>query len=228
MTMGELAAAIAHEVNQPLAAIVASGDSCTAWLAKEPPNLDKARAAASRIVQAATQAKEIVQSVRALFKKETLVTASVDVNEVIEETTSFVRRETERKNISLRTEPGAGLPSVSGDRVQLQQVILNLMMNGIEAMAGLDSEPKRLVIRSALPNPGELLVSVADTGPGIDAEQADRLFVPFITNKPRGLGMGLPISRSIIEAHRGRLWADKNEPRGATFHFTLPLKTPNE
>jgi PAS domain S-box-containing protein len=228
MTMGELAAAIAHEVNQPLAAIVASGDSCTAWLAKEPPNLDKARAAASRIVQAATQAKEIVQSVRALFKKETLVTASVDVNEVIEETTSFVRRETERKNISLRTEPGAGLPSVSGDRVQLQQVILNLMMNGIEAMAGLDSEPKRLVIRSALPNPGELLVSVADTGPGIDAEHADRLFVPFITNKPRGLGMGLPISRSIIEAHRGRLWADKNEPRGATFHFTLPLKTPNE
>jgi signal transduction histidine kinase len=197
-------------------------------LAKEPPNLDKARAAASRIVQAATQAKEIVQSVRALFKKGTLVTASVDVNEVIEETTSFVRRETERKNISLRTEPGAGLPSVSGDRVQLQQVILNLMMNGIEAMARLDSEPKRLVIRSVLPNPGELLVSVADTGPGIDTEHVDGLFVPFLTNKPQGIGMGLRISRSIIEAHGGRLWADKNEPHGATFHFTLPLKTPNE
>jgi len=228
MTMGELAAAIAHEVNQPLAAIIASGDSCTAWLAKEPPNLDKARAAASRIVQAATQAKEIVQSVRALFKKNTSVAASVDVNEVIEETTSFVRPEAERKNISMRTELDAGLPSVSGDRVQLQQVIVNLMMNGIEAMAGLDSEPKRLVIRSVLPNPGELLVSVADTGRGIDVEHADRLFVPFLTNKPQGIGMGLRISRSIIEAHGGRLWADKNEPRGATFHFTLPLKTPNE
>jgi len=225
MTMGELAASIAHEVNQPLAAIVASCDSCTAWLAREPPNLDKARAAASRIAQAATQAKETVQNVRALFRKETSVAASVDVNEVIEATISFVRPEAERMTVSMRTELDAALPFVAGDRVQLQQVILNLMMNGIEAMADLDSEPKRLVIRSVLPNPGELLVSVADTGPGIDVEHADRLFAPFLTNKPQGIGMGLRISRSIIEAHGGRLWADKNEPRGATFHFTLPLKT---
>jgi PAS domain S-box-containing protein len=228
MTMGELAASIAHEVNQPLAAIVASGDGCAAWLANEPPNLDKARAAASRIVQAATQATEIVQRIRALVKKNTSMTASVDVNEAIEETISFVRAEAHRKHVSMHTDLDAGLPSVSGDRVQLQQVMLNLMMNGIEAMAGVDSEPKRLVIRSALSNPAELLVSVADTGPGVDREHAGRLFVPFFTTKPQGIGMGLRISRSIIEAHGGRIWAEKNEPRGATFHFILPLKTPNE
>ena len=116
---------------------------------------------------------------------------------------------------------------MSGDRLQLHQVVLNLMMNGIEAMTGLDSEPKRLVIRSVLPNPGELLISIIDTGPGIDAENAGRLFAPFFTTKPHGIGMGLRVSRSIIEAHGGRLWADKNEPRGATFHIILPLKTPN-
>ncbi|MGA8598814.1 MAG: PAS domain S-box protein [Bryobacteraceae bacterium] len=228
MTMGELTASIAHEVSQPLAAIVASGDSCTAWLASEPPNLDKARAAASRVVQAATQASEIVQRVRALFKKTPSVTASVDVNELIEETISFVHGEAQRKNVSLRTELDGALPTVSGDRVQLEQVILNLTMNGIESMASLDSEPKRVLIRSAFPNPGELLVSVADTGPGIDAQHAGRLFAPFFTTKKQGIGMGLPISRSIIEAHGGRLWVANNEPRGAVFHFILPVKTPSE
>ena len=191
MTMGELTASIAHEVNQPLAAIIASGDSCTAWLASEPPNLDKARAAASRMIQAATQASEIVQRVRALFKKIPSVATSVDMNELIEETISFVHHEAQRKNVSLRADLGAGLPTVDGDRVQLEQVILNLMMNGIESMAGLDRQPKQILIRSALPNPGELLVSVADTGPGIDAEHADRLFAPFFTTKPQGIGMGL-------------------------------------
>ena len=228
MTMGELTASIAHEVSQPLAAIVASGDSCTAWLASEPPNLDKARASASRMIQAATQASEIVQRVRSLFKKTPSVTASVDMNELIEETISFVRGEAQRKNVSLRTELGGVLPTVSGDRVQLEQVILNLMMNGIESMAGLDSEPKRLLIRSALQNPDELLVSVADTGPGIDAQDSGRLFAPFFTTKKEGIGMGLPISRSIVEAHGGRLWAAKNESRGAVFHFILPVKTPSE
>jgi PAS domain S-box-containing protein len=224
MTMGELTASIAHEVNQPLAAIVSSSDSCTAWLANEPPNLDKARAAASRIVQAATQASEIVQHIRGLFQKRTSITEAVDVNEVIEETISFVDREAQRRNVSLRTELAVGLPSMNGDRVQLQQVILNLMMNGLEAMAGLDSELKWLLIQSALPNKRELLVSVVDTGPGIDAEHASRLFAPFFTTKPHGIGMGLRISRSIIEAHGGRLWAEKNEPRGAAFHVILPIR----
>ena len=224
MTMGELTASIAHEVNQPLAAIVSSGDSCTAWLAHDPPNMDKARVAASRMVQAAAQASEIVQRIRGLFKKSASAAEAVDVNEVIEETIAFVDREAQRKSVSLKTELAVGLPSVNGDRVQLQQVILNLMMNGLEAMAGLDAEPKSLVIRSALPNQRELLVSVADTGPGIDVEQASRLFDPFFTTKPHGIGMGLRISRSIIEAHGGRLWAEKNEPRGAVFHFILPIR----
>ena len=227
MTMGELTASIAHEVNQPLAAIIASGDSCTAWLANEPPNLDKARAAASRMIQAATQASEIVQRLRALFKKTSSMTASVDMNAVIDDTISLVRHETQRNNIFLRAELDPGIPSVKGDRVQLQQVILNLAMNGIESVAGLDDEHKLLLIRSTLSNPGELLVSVEDNGPGIDAEHGDRLFAPFFTTKPQGIGMGLPICRSIIEAHGGRLWAAKNEPRGAVFHFMLPAKAPS-
>jgi C4-dicarboxylate-specific signal transduction histidine kinase len=224
MTMGELTASIAHEVNQPLASIIASSDSCTAWLANDPPNLDRARAAVGRITQAATQASEIVQRLRALFRKTTSMTTPVDVNAVIEDTISLIHHETQRHNIFLRTELAPGAPSVSGDRVQLQQVILNLAMNGIESIAGLENEPKRLMIRSALSNPGELLVSVEDTGAGIDAEHVDRLFAPFFTTKPKGIGMGLPICRSIVEAHGGRLWAAKNEPRGAAFHIILPAK----
>jgi PAS domain S-box-containing protein len=222
MTMGELAASIAHEVNQPLAAILASGDSCTAWLANEPPNLDKARAAAARIVQAATQASDIVQRVRALFKKTTSITTPLEINEVITETISLVGGEVQRKGVSLNTELAANLPAVLGDRIQLQQVILNLAINGTEAMTGFEDRPRRLVIQSKLGEPGEILVSVADTGPGIDPQQTARLFAPFFTTKPEGIGMGLSISRSIIEAHGGRLWAAANQPRGAVFHFVLP------
>jgi PAS domain S-box-containing protein len=228
MTMGELTASIAHEVNQPLAAIVASSDSCSAWLSNDPPNLDKARAAARRIILAATQASEIVQRLRALFKKTTAMTAPVDMNAVIEDTISLVHHETERNKIFLRTELDPGVPSVRGDRVQLQQVILNLAMNGIEAISGVDTEPKRLMIRSTLSNTRELLVSVEDTGRGIETEHADRLFAPFFTTKAQGIGMGLPICRSIIEAHGGRLWAAKNEPRGAVFQFALPVAAPSE
>ncbi len=228
MTMGELTASIAHEVNQPLAAIIASGDSCTAWLASEPPNLDKARASASRMIQAATQASEIVQRVRAMFKKLPSVATPLDMNELIEETISFVHHEAQRKNVSLRADLGTGLPTVDGDRVQLEQVILNLMMNGIESIASVDRQPKQILIRSTLPNPGEVLVSVADTGPGIDAEHANRLFAPFFTTKPQGIGMGLPICRSIIEAHGGRLWAENNESGSAVFHFMLPIKAPSK
>jgi C4-dicarboxylate-specific signal transduction histidine kinase len=228
MTMGELTASIAHEVNQPLAAIVSSGESCAAWLAKEPPNLEKARTAANRVVQAATQANEIVQRIRGLFKKNSMMAEAVDVNAVIEETLSFVAREAQRKNVDLRTELQARLPAVVADRVQLQQVILNLMVNGIEAMAGPDAEPKSLLIRSGLSNPRELSVSVGDSGPGVDPQHAGRLFSPFFTTKPHGIGMGLRISRSIIEAHGGRLWVGKGEPRGAVFSFILPIGTPNE
>jgi len=224
ITMGELTASIAHEVNQPLASIIASGDSCAAWLTNEPPNLDKARAAASRVIQAATQASETVQRLRALFRKTTSMTTSVDVNAAIEDTISLVRHEAQRNKVVLRTELGPVVASVKGDRVQLQQVILNLTMNGIESVARLDHEPRWVMIRSTLSNTGELVVSVEDTGPGIEAEHADRLFAPFFTTKPHGIGMGLPICRSIIEAHGGRLWAAKNEPRGAVFNFVLPAQ----
>jgi PAS domain S-box-containing protein len=225
MTMGELAASIAHEVNQPLAAIIASGDSCTAWLANEHPNLDKARAAAARIVQAATQASDIVQRIRALFRKTPSVTAPLEINDVITETISLVGGEAQRKGVSLNTELAANLPAVLGDRIQLQQVILNLAINGTEAMTGFEDQPRRLVIQSKLAEPGEILVSVADTGPGIDPRRTAQLFAPFFTTKPEGIGMGLSISRSIIEAHGGRLWAAANQPRGAVFHFVLPAAT---
>ena len=222
MTMGELAASIAHEVNQPLAAVIASGDSCKAWLANEPPNLEKALAAADRIVQAAAQASDIVRRIRALFKKTTSITTPLEINEVITETVSLVGGEVQRKGVSLNTELAANLPAALGDRIQLQQVILNLAINATEAMTGFEDEPRRLVIQSKLAESGEILVSVADTGPGIDPQQTAQLFAPFFTTKPDGIGMGLSISRSIIEAHGGRLWAIANQPRGAVFHFALP------
>jgi PAS domain S-box-containing protein len=222
MTMGELAASIAHEVNQPLAAIAASGESCTAWLANEPPNIDKARAAAGRIVQAATQASDIVRRIRALFKKSASIATPLEINEVITEAVSFVGPEVHRKGVSLNTQLAPDLPAVLGDRIQLQQVILNLAINGTEAMTGFEDHPRRLVIQSKVAEPGEILVSVADTGPGIDPRQTAQLFAPFFTTKPDGIGMGLSISRSIIEAHGGRLWAVANQPRGAVFHFALP------
>jgi PAS domain S-box-containing protein len=222
MTMGELAASIAHEVNQPLAAIIASGDSCTAWLANEPPNLDKARGAASRIVQAATQASDIVRRIRALFRKTTSITTPLEINEVITETVSLIDGEVQRKGVSLNTELAANLPVVLGDRIQLQQVILNLAINGTEAMAAVEDQHRRMMIQSALTEAGEVLVSVADFGPGIDPQQTAQLFAPFFTTKAEGIGMGLSISRTIIEAHGGRLWAVANQPRGAVFHFALP------
>jgi PAS domain S-box-containing protein len=225
MTMGELAASIAHEVNQPLAAILASGDSCTAWLENQPPNLDKARAAASRIVQAATQASDVVRRIRALFRKTPSITTPLAINEVIAETVSLVDSEVQRKGVSLSTELAANLPAVLGDRIQLQQVILNLAINGTEAMASVEGQPRRLVIQSSLTQAHEVLVSVTDTGPGVDPQQTARLFAPFFTTKPEGIGMGLSISRTIIEAHGGRLWATANQPCGAIFHFVLPAIT---
>jgi PAS domain S-box-containing protein len=222
MTMGELAASIAHEVNQPLAAILASGDSCAAWLANDPPNLDKARAAATRIVQAATQASDVVRRIRALFRKTPSITTPLDINQVIAETVSLFDGEVQGKGVSLSTRLAANLPAVLGDRVQLQQVILNLAINGTEAMAAVPGQPRRLMIRSALTDAREVLVSIADTGPGIDPSQMTHLFAPFFTTKPQGTGMGLSISRTIVEAHGGRLWAAANHPRGAVFHFVLP------
>ena len=221
-TMGELTASIAHELKQPLAGAVANSDACIAWLSNQPPNLDEARAAADRTIEAATRASDIIGHIQALFKKAAPERTRVNVNEVIEATLALIRSEALRNNVSLQTELGSQLPLVLGDRVQLQQVVLNLVMNGIEAMSGVQNRALQLRIRSARHDPNQVVVAVADSGAGIDPQIIGRIFEPFYTTKPQGTGMGLAISRSIIEAHGGRLWAEPNTPRGANFQCTLP------
>jgi C4-dicarboxylate-specific signal transduction histidine kinase len=222
-TMGELTASLAHEVNQPIAAAVTSANSCLHWLAGDVPNLDKARAAAMRIVKDGTRASEIIGRIRLLFQKGTPQSQSVDVNEVIGEMVVLLRGEAMRYSISLRTELAAELPSVLGDRVQLQQVMMNLMTNGIDAMKEVDGT-RELSIKSQRAENDQVLVSVSDTGVGLPAEQADQIFNAFFTTKPHGTGMGLRICRSIVDSHGGRLWAANNSPRGASFYVTLPTK----
>jgi C4-dicarboxylate-specific signal transduction histidine kinase len=221
-TVGELTASIAHQLRQPLAGAVANSDACLSWLSSQPPNLDEARAAADRTIQAATRASEIIGHMQALFKKAAPERIRVNINEVIEETLGLIRSEALRNNVSLQAELGSQLPLVLGDRVQLQQVVLNLVMNGIEAMRSVGDRALQLRIRSARHDPNQVVVAVADSGAGIDPQVIGRIFEPFYTTKPQGTGMGLAISRSIIEAHGGRLWAEPNTPRGATFQCTLP------
>jgi C4-dicarboxylate-specific signal transduction histidine kinase len=223
--MGELTASISHELNQPLAGAVANCDACLAWLSGEPPNTAEARAAAERMIEAATQAADIVRRIRDLFKKASPERLKLNINEVIEETLRLIQREVLRNNVCLQMELGSRLPFVLGDRVQLQQVVLNLVKNGIEAMSGVGDRTPQLRIRSARQDPNQVLVAVADSGAGIDPLVIGRIFEPFYTTKPQGLGMGLAISRSIIEAHGGRLWAETNTPHGAIFQCTLPADT---
>ena len=221
-TMGQLTASIAHEINQPLAAIITNADACLLWLEADRPDLEEARQATTRIVRNGLRAADIIKSVRALTRKSTPEMVPLDINEVIREVIVLLGAEFRRNGVRIETSLPSNLESVVGDRVQLQQVVLNLTMNGIEAMA--DSEPgqRRLEIRSANEESGHVLVAVEDTGPGLDLAQADRLFEAFFTTKPDGMGMGLSICRSIIDAHGGRLWASPNRPNGAIFQFTLP------
>jgi len=220
-SMGELTASLAHEINQPIAAAITDSNTCLRWLTREPPDVEEARLAASRIVKAASRAADIVKRVRAMFKKGTPQREAVDVNEVIREMIALLRNEATRHLVLVRTQLGADLPRVMADRVQLQQVLTNLMLNAIEAMTDMNAAGE-LTIQSQRGDNGDLLVSISDTGVGLAPEQADQLFQAFFTTKPDGTGMGLPISRSIIESHGGRLWASANSGRGATFHFTLP------
>ena len=222
MTLGELTASIAHEVNQPLACIVTNGGACLRWLERRPPELDEARAALRSIISDGMRASEVIQRLRALSKKTELQKARLDVNDVIDDVVRLVRRELLEQLTSLRLELAPGLPPVLGDRVQLQQVILNLVMNGMEAMADVTNRPRELVIRSHRHEAAQVLIEIEDAGDGIDPKYLDRLFNAFFTTKPDGMGMGLSISRSIIEAHGGRIWATRNAKAGATFHFTLP------
>jgi len=220
-TMGELTASLAHEINQPIAAAVTDARTCLRWLSREEPDLGEARESAERIVKAVTRAADIVSRLRQLFKKGAPQTDLVDVSEVIQEMVVLLRSEASRHSVSILTELSEDLPRVVADRVQLQQVLMNLMLNGIEAMQDTKSE-RQLTIRSLMAGRGQLLISVTDIGVGISPEQADQIFNAFFSTKAQGTGMGLSISRSIVESHGGRLWATSNSEYGATFSFTLP------
>jgi C4-dicarboxylate-specific signal transduction histidine kinase len=221
-TMGELTASLAHEVNQPIAAAGTDANTCLRWLTRDQPDLEEARAAASRVVKDATRAAEIISRVRLLFKKDTSQRELVDINEIIREMIVLLRGEATRHLISFRTDLAADLPQVTADRVQLQQVLMNLMINGIDAMKDVDGL-RELTINSRRSENEHLLISVSDTGVGLPP-QADQIFNAFVTTKPNGTGMGLSISRYIVQAHGGRLWAGDNSPRGASFNFTLPTR----
>jgi NO-binding membrane sensor protein with MHYT domain/nitrogen-specific signal transduction histidine kinase len=220
-TMGELTASLAHEVNQPITAAVTDANACLRWLTRDTPDVDEARAAAARIVKDAMRAADIVSRIRLLFKKTTPPREVVDLNDVIREIVVLLRAEATRYAIAIRTELAPDPPLVIGDRVQLLQVMMNLMMNGTDAMKEVDGA-RELTITSQPANDDECLVCVSDTGVGLPARQADQIFNAFFTTKPHGTGMGLSISRSIVESHGGRLWAGSNAPRGAKFYFTLP------
>jgi PAS domain S-box-containing protein len=223
-TMGELTASIAHEVNQPLAAVVTNGNACLRWLAADPPNFDEARVAIHRIVRDGNRASEVIARIRTLVKKGESVAHRLDVNDTIREMVALTRSEVDRRGASLQTNLAANLPSVMGDRVQLQQVLLNLIINALDAMSALTDRPRVIRIRTNAAELKSILVAVEDSGVGLDPQQAARLFDAFYTTKTEGLGMGLSISRSIVEAHGGRLWAAPNEGPGATFQFTLPVE----
>src|SRR5437588_4296018 len=220
-TMGELTASLAHEVNQPIAAAVTNANTCLRWLTRDDPDLQEAREAASRIVKDATRAAGIISRVRLLFKKGTLRHELVDVNEAIREMIVLLRSEATRYNITVRIELAPDLPRIMGDRVQLQQVLMNLIVNSIDAMKEADGA-RELAVKSQRTEKEQVLVSVSDTGVGLPPQQAEQVFNAFFTTKPHGTGMGLRISRSIVESHGGPLWAADNSPRGASFHFVLP------
>jgi PAS domain S-box-containing protein len=222
-TLGELAASIAHEVNQPLAGVIANAEACLRWLDRGTPDLDAARRSVEWIIDDGNRASEVIRRVRALANKTEIEKVPLDINDVVKEVTALVQRERISHQVSLRMEEAPALPMIRGDRVQLQQVMINLVMNGIEAMQSVTDRPRELVIRSRQDETHQVLVTVTDCGVGIPAENADRLFNAFFTTKSSGMGMGLSVCRSIMEAHGGRLWATPNVPHGATFQFTLPV-----
>src|SRR5208283_5169245 len=219
-TLGEMAASLAHEIKQPITAVITSANSCIEWLAHEPPNLDRARAAAARIDKYGNRAAEIIDRIRSLYKKSPPQRELVDVNGIIQEMLTLLEGEATRSSIAMRTDLSLELPKIMVDRVQLQQVFMNLMLNAIEAMKDSGGE---LTVKSELQD-GHLQFSVSDTGVGLPTEKMDQIFSAFFTTKPQGSGMGLAVSRSIVESHGGRLWASTNDGRGATFHFTLPTE----
>jgi signal transduction histidine kinase len=219
--MGELTASLAHEIKQPISAAVTDANTCLRWLRRDEPDMAEASEASLRMVKDVTRAAEIISGISLLFKKGALQHELVDVNELIREMIVLLRSEASRYSISIRGELGNDSPKIMADRVQLQQVLMNLMLNGIEAMKDMGTGGE-LTIKSQQDGNRQLLISVGDMGVGLEPEQAEQIFNAFFSTKPQGTGMGLPISRSIIESHGGRLWATSNSGPGATFQFTLP------
>lgn len=225
--LGTLAASISHEVNQPLAAVVTNADACSIWLASEPPNLDEARAAVDSIAREGTRASDVVRRIRAMFTNTGPERTSVHINELIAEVGALMQSEVLRHQVAFSAELSENLPAILADRIQLQQVIVNLIQNGIEAMSNVTDRPRRLAVLSQTSPQGDVLVAVRDCGVGIDPKDQRRLFNAFFTTKPQGMGMGLSICDSIIQAHGGRLWASNNSDYGTTLQFTLPPNQPN-
>jgi signal transduction histidine kinase len=221
-SLGVLTAAIAHEVSQPLAGIVTNASTCRRMLAVDPPDVEGARETARRTIRDAERASEVIRRLRALFCKKGATTESLDLNEVTQEVVALSLSELERNNVTVRTELAEKLPRVQGDRVQLQQVMLNLFLNAADAMSNVDDRPRQVVIRTAQDERDHVRLSVRDTGVGFEPQRADRLFDAFYTTKSSGMGIGLSVSRSIIESHKGRMWATPNDGPGATFAFAIP------
>jgi C4-dicarboxylate-specific signal transduction histidine kinase len=224
MTLGELTASIAHEVNQPLAAIVTNGNATLRWLGGATPNLSEARQAVERIIKDSYRASAVISRIRALVKKTPPRNDLVDLNEVIVEVFALAQSEARRNRVLLKRQLKHDLPKVHGDRVQLQQVILNLIINGLEAIAKSKNGVRELSVTSSRDEADNVVIAVSDSGEGLDSANLDRVFDAFFTTKPDGMGMGLAISRTIIESHGGRLWATSNSPHGAIFQFSLPTR----
>jgi C4-dicarboxylate-specific signal transduction histidine kinase len=224
-TMGQLTASIAHEVKQPIGAAVTNAEAALLWLDARPPDLEEVRQALDRIVKDANRAGEVIGRIRELIKKAPARKDWVDINEAIGEVIEITRGEAVKNGASVQTALGEGLPLIEGDRVQLQQVVLNLIVNAVQAMCAVAEGLRELSITTAQAEPNGVLVAVKDSGPGLTPASLENLFAPFYTTKPGGLGLGLSICRSIIEAHGGRLWTSANEPRGAIFQFTVPAQS---
>lgn len=224
-TLGELTASIAHEVNQPLAAVVTNAGACLRWLAREPPSLEEARQAAERILQDGNRASEIIERVRALVKRSPPQMSSLNINDTVLEVIALVRSEAQSAGVSLGTQLSADVPLIPGDRIHVQQVILNLIINAIEATRGVSEGPREVLVTSGIASQSHgVVVAVRDSGVGLSSEMLDHVFKTFYTTKPDGMGMGLAISRSIVEAHGGLLWGTPNKDGGATFQFILPAR----
>jgi PAS domain S-box-containing protein len=220
--MGELAASIAHEVNQPLAGIVSNGSACLRWLAADPPDVQEAREAVGDIVRDGKRAGEVIARIRAMTRKDAAPREKLDLNESIREVLALIADEVRRRGAVIRTQLAGDLWPIAGDKVQLQQVLLNIVVNGLEAMGSVDERARELVISTRNIDSDQVQVTVADSGIGLDPNAANQIFYPFYTTKSGGMGMGLSISQSIVRNHSGRLWATPNDGPGASFHFSLP------